>query len=209
MPRTPFDKVTPEYRSAVVPGNHWMSVCHPYFIPNQPPPPPCGCCPPPPHIMPPPHRPGCGPLLDKAPPPCGFHEADPAKPVISPLGRVIPANPEALPERPAEADKRNPVDYDGLRTAPHPYVYWLAKREVSVEAGDNVDVSLSVDSDTGNKTYTVSSHTPEEEMKRLARIERELAAQLAEVRRIKENMLTVSEDDTEGGNGIVFSEGME
>ena len=101
------------------------------------------------------------------------------------------------------------MDYDGLRTAPHPYVYWLAKREISVEAGDNVDVSMSVDSSTGNKTYTVSSHTPEEEMKRLARIERELSAQLAEVRRIKENMLTVSEDDTEDGNGIVFSEGME
>ena len=208
MPRTPFDKVTPEYRSAVVPENHWMSVCHPYFIPNQPPPPPCGCCPPPPPVTP---KPGCGaPLLDKAPVPCGFVEADPARPVISPLGHVVPGSPEAMPERPAEADTRNPVDYDGLRTAPHPYVDWLAKREVNVAAGDNVDVELSVDSRTGDKTYTVSSHTPEEEMERLARIERELAAQLEEVRRIKANMLSVSEDETEeGSNGIVFKEGME
>ena len=209
MPRTPFDKVTPEYRSAVVPDNHWMSVCHPYFIPNQPPPPPCGCCPPPPHVIPVQHPHGCGPLLDKAPAPCGFHEAEPAKPVISPLGNVMPANPEALPERPADADKRNPVDYDGLRTAPHPYVYWLARREVNIEAGENVDVSLVVDQKTGDKTYTIASTAGEEEKERIDRIERELEAQLAEVRRIKANMLTVSEDDTEGGNGIVFNEGME
>lgn len=210
MPRTPFDKVTPEYRSAVVPGNHWMSVCHPYFIPNQPPPPPCGCCPPPPPVIPVPPPCGCkGPLLDKAPAPCGFIEGKQPKPVISPLGHAVPGSPEAMPVRPAEAAKRNPLDYDGLRTAPHPYIYWLAKREVNVEAGDNVDVSLSVDKATGDKTYTVSSHTPEAEMKRLAKIEQNLAAQLEEVRRIKANMLTVSEDDTEGGNGIVFKEGLE
>ena len=43
----------PEYRSAIIPANHWMSVCHPYFIPNQPvPPQPCCCRPPlPPHYM--------------------------------------------------------------------------------------------------------------------------------------------------------------
>lgn len=210
MPKTLFDKVTPEYRSAVVPGNHWMSVCHPYFIPNQPPPPPCGCCPPPPPVIPVPPPHGCkGPLLDKAPVPCGFHEGKHPKPVISPLGHAVPGSPEAMPVRPAEAAKRNPLDYDGLRTAPHPYIYWLAKREVNVEAGDNVDVSLSVDKVTGDKTYTVSSHTPDEEMKRLAKIEQNLAAQLEEVRRIKANMLTVSEDDTEDGNGIVFKEGME
>ena len=70
-------------------------------------------------------------------------------------------------------------------------------------------MSLSVDEFTGDKTYTVSSHTPEAEMERLARIEKSLAAQLEEVRRIKANMLTVSEDETEGGNGIVFKEGMD
>lgn len=210
MARTLFDKVTPEYRSAVVPDNHWMSVCHPYFIPNQPPPPPCGCCPPPPPVIPTPNPCGCkGPLLDKAPVPCGFHEGKLPKPVISPLGHVVPGNPEAMPVRPAEAVKRNPLDYDGLRTAPHPYVYWLAKREVNVEAGDNVDVKLAVDATTGDKTYTVSSHTPEEDKRRIEALERKLAAELEEVRRIKANMLTVSEDDTEGGNGIVFREGMD
>ena len=209
MPRTLFDKVIPEYRNAVVPQNHWMSVCHPYFIPNQPPPP-CGPCCPPRYPMPPqPPRCGCGPLLDKAPAPCGFHEHRPPVPVQSPLGHGIPVGPEAIPRRTPEANGRNPIDYDGLRQAPHPYVYWLAMRDVTVNAGDNVDVALDVDKVTGNKTYTVSSHTPEEALQRIAELERKLAAQLEEVRHIKENMLTISEDDTEEGNGIVFGQGLD
>ena len=85
MPKTLFDKVMPEYRNAVVPDNHWMSVCHPYFIPNQPPPPPCGCCPPPRPMPMPPKPCGCGPIMDKAPVPCGFHEARPPVPVRKPI----------------------------------------------------------------------------------------------------------------------------
>jgi len=188
MPKTLFDKVTPEYRSAVVPDNHWMSACHPYFIPNQPPPPPCGCCPPPP-VVPPGGPCGCStPLLDRAPAPCGFHEANQPKPVISPLDQVIPASPEAMPVRPAEAEKRSPLNYDGLRNAPHPYVYWLAKREVNVEAGENVSVDLAIDLATGDKTYTVSSQSPEEDQRRLNRLERQLFSQLDEIRRLKEKL---------------------
>lgn len=211
MPKTLFDKVIPEYRSSIVPDNHWMSVCHPYFVPNQPPPPPCGCCPPPRPVPPPPPGPcGCGgPIMDKAPVPCGFHEARPPVPVLDPLGEFVPGSPDAMPVRPAEADARNPLDHSGIRQAPHPYVYWLAKREVNVEAGDNVDVTMEVDRTTGDKTYTVSSHTPEEDKRRIEALERKLEAELEEVRRIKANMLTVSEDDTEDGNGIVFKEGME
>lgn len=207
MPRTLFDKVIPEYRNAVIPQNHWMSVCHPYFIPNQPPPP-CGPCCPPRHPAPPP-RFGCGPVLEKAPVPCGFHEHRPPRPVLSPLGHCVPAGPAAFPQRTPEASGRNPVDYDGLRQAPHPYVYWLAKREVNVQAGENVDVRLDVDKTSGDKTYTVSSRTPQKELERIDALEKKLAAELEEVRRIKENMLTVSEDVTEDGNGIVFGQGME
>jgi hypothetical protein len=130
-------------------------------------------------------------------------------PVHSPLGNAVPVGPAAAPQRTAEATSRNPLDHDGLRQAPHPYVYWLAKREVNVNAGENVDVTLDVDKMTGDKTYTVSSHTPEKELKRIAELERKLAAQLEEVRHIKENMLTISEDESEGGNGIVFGEGLD
>lgn len=267
MPKTLFDKVVPEYRSAVVPDNHWASVCHPYFIPNQPPPP-CGCgmppVPPPPGPRPPvgpavmdratapcgfvenkPTSPifspvgmggpasaeampkpqavkvkgngkkpkmakvPVGPIMDRAPTPCHIHDGSANSPVVSPLGQAVMGSPEAMPVRPAEADARNPLDHSGIRQAPHPYIYWLAKREVNVEAGDNVDVTLMVDGRTGNKTYTVSSHTPEEDKKRIEALERKLEAELEEVRRIKANMLTVSEDETEGGNGIVFSEGLD
>lgn len=89
MPRTLFDKVIPEYRSAIVPQNHWMSVCHGYYIPNQPGPPPCcRCCPRPRPVMTP-RRGHCLPVMNKAPLPCGFHESREPEPVISPLVRPI------------------------------------------------------------------------------------------------------------------------
>lgn len=78
-----------------------------------------------------------------------------------------------------------------------------------MEAGDNVDVTLDVDQATGDKTYTVSAHTDESEIQRIEELEREMVHSLEEIRRMKANMLTVSEDDEVGGNGIVFSEGME
>ena len=51
------------------------------------------------------------------------------------------------------------LNKDGTSQAPHPYVYWMAKRTVNVEAGKNVDVKLDTDCETGDKTYTVSSKT--------------------------------------------------
>ena len=52
-----------------------------------------------------------------------------------------------------------PLNYSGNRQAPHPYVYWMSRRTVNVEAGKNVDVELCVDEPTGDKTYTVSAKT--------------------------------------------------
>ena len=51
------------------------------------------------------------------------------------------------------------LNYDGTSQAPHPYVYWMAKRTVNVAAGKNVEVKLDTDCETGDKTYTVSSKT--------------------------------------------------
>ena len=201
MPRTPFDRVTPEYRNAI-PGNHWMGVCHPYFIPNQPPPEPCGCCGP----VPPPPTPGHraqGPLLDRAPVPCGM-VGDRPKPVVDPLGNCVPVEIHPLVSRPNPFV--NPVDYDSNTQAPHPKIYWLAKRDVSVVAGENADVQEVVDPSTGDKTYVVSAESPAEDRRRIDALERQLEAELAEIRRIKANMLTVDED---GDNGVEFGLGME
>ena len=52
-----------------------------------------------------------------------------------------------------------PLNYSGNRQAPHPYVYWMSRRTVNVEAGKNVDVELCLDEPTGDKTYTVSAKT--------------------------------------------------
>ena len=243
MPRTPFDKVTPEYRNAI-PGNHWMGVCHPYFIPNQPPPAPC--CPgapagaPAPHIIP---RPCC-PALDHAPVPCGMVGGRDTRPVINPAaGRTValpsvplpkappapcpgpgparPVPPSTLPATSVTGTGTpvavhplmdtpnpyiNPVDYDSNVQAPHPKIYWLAKRDVSVVAGENTDVEEIVTPSTGDKTYVVSAKAPESEKRRIDELERQVEAELAEIRRIKENMLSVEED---GFNGVQFGLGME
>ena len=52
-----------------------------------------------------------------------------------------------------------PLNYSGNRQAPHPYVYWMSRRTVNVDAGKNVDVTLCTDEKTGDKTYTVSAKT--------------------------------------------------
>ena len=52
-----------------------------------------------------------------------------------------------------------PLNYNGDRQAPHPYVYWMTRRTVNVDAGKNVDVELCTDAQTGDKTYTVSAKT--------------------------------------------------
>jgi len=135
----------------------------------------------------------------------------PAPPPPCPLPPPPPPCPAGTKPRqaPIPLSHTDPRDYNGYRQAPHPYVYWLAKRDVNVEAGDNVDVTLDVDQATGDKTYTVSAHTDESEIQRIEELEREMVHSLEEIRRMKANMLTVSEDDEVGGNGIVFSEGME
>ena len=61
---------------------------------------------------------------------------------------------------------------------------------------------------TGDKTYVVSSHTPEADIHRIEELERQMAAELAEVRRIKANMLTI-EEDQDPENGVRFGLGME
>jgi hypothetical protein len=77
-----------------------------------------------------------------------------------------------------------------------------------VVAGENIDV-LEVRSPAAS-TYVVSSKTSPETAQKLKELEESVAAQLAEIARIKASMLTVDEDPTEeGGNGIVFSQGME
>lgn len=229
-----YSRVLPEYREAIIPANHWMGVCHPYFVPNQPGP--CNTIPPPP---PPPGPPGprgrelpdsdVDPGLPEplsfgqkgpgsAPVPCGMtrgHDLPPAPlpPVPPPPPRPLapPPPPPAphchVPVRPSSrpVSVTDPRDYGGYTQAPHPYIYWLAKRDVSVVAGENVDVQLDVDHGTGDKTYTVSSHASEDERRRIEELEREMERQLEEIRRIKGNMLTVDEDDT----GVVFDRGME
>jgi len=218
MARTPFDKVQPMYRSAIPASSHWMNVCHPYFIPNQPPPPPppCGCGMPPPRPPVPP-KPGCGcmgPVLDHAPVPCGAVTARPPRPVVIPAiprepGMHAPCVPILPPVPVPSAPCNDPISYDGNTSAFHPKYEWLAKREVEVVAGDNVEVTKIVEERTGDKTFIVSSKTDPAAISRIQKLEAELRAQLAEVERIKASMLTVSEDDTEGGEGIVFKEGME
>ena len=52
-----------------------------------------------------------------------------------------------------------PLNYSGNRQAPHPYVYWMSRRTVNVDAGKNADVTLCTDEKTGDKTYTVSAKT--------------------------------------------------
>lgn len=246
MPRTPFDKVVPEYRNAIVPQNHWMSVCHPYFIPIQPPPPPCGCPGPHPGPHPGPRpAPPCVPAMDHAPIPCGMHGGHDTRPIVNPAaGRtvvlpVVPMPkqpcccPVPVPPRPPKPEPHavtsvtgtgtpvcvqplvekpnpyiDPVDYDSNVQAPHPKIYWLAKRDVSVVSGDNTDVEEIVEPATGDKTYVVSSHTPESDMRRIEELERQMAAELAEVRRIKANMLTIDEDQ-DPENGVRFGLGME
>ena len=242
MPRTPFDKVLPEYRNAIPAPNHWMSVCHPYFIPIQPPPPPCGCCTPPPRVSPVPVSP-CAPVLDHAPVPCGMHGGHDSRPIVNPAaGRTVvlpvvaPPKPHCccpapVTPKPPKPEPRpvtsvtgtgtpvcvhplvnqpapyiSPVDYDSNTQAPHPKIYWLAKRDVSVVSGENTDVQEIVEPRTGDKTYIVSSHTPEADLRRLDELERNMSAELDEIRRIKANMLTVDED---GDSGVVFEKGME
>ena len=81
-------------------------------------------------------------------------------------------------------------------------------------AGDNVDVKEEIDTLSGNTKYTVSSRIPEEEKERIDELERELERQLAEVKRIKANMLMVAEEEdtdesTDNGGAIVFTKGFD
>lgn len=69
----------------------------------------------------------------------------------------------------------SPLNYDGNRQAPHPYVYWMSRRTVNVEAGKNVDVELCVDEPTGDKTYTVSAKTDPEVTSHLQQLDSEVA----------------------------------
>ena len=135
----------------------------------------------------------------------------PVPPPLPPVPPPQPPTPAAITPRqaPVPLSPTDPRDYNGYRQAPHPYVYWLAKRDVSVEAGENIDVDLTVDSKTGDKTYTVSSRISPSEERRIEELEREMIENIAEIRRIKANMLTVAEDEGMEGNGIVFSEGLE
>ena len=162
-----------------------------------------------------PPPPGCmvsaPPVMSNAPIPCGFTSERPVLPVPH-----QPAYAPDLSTVPVVNENRlgNSMNYDGNSSAPHPYVYWLAKRTVTVAAGDNVEVTKDLDVQSGDTTYTVSSRIPPEEKKRIDELERELERQLAEVKRIKANMLMVSEEeDTDGstddGGAIVFTKGFE
>ena len=91
--------------------------------------------------------------------------------------------------------------------APSPLLRYMHDHSSRVVAGENIDV-VEVRTPAAS-TYVVSSKTSPETEQRLKELEESVAAQLAEIARIKANMLTVDEDDTEGGNGIVFSQGME
>ena len=91
--------------------------------------------------------------------------------------------------------------------APSPLLRYMHDHSSRVVAGENVDVT-EVRSPAAS-TYIVSSKTSPETEQKLKELENSVAAQLAEIARIKANMLTVGEDETEGGNGIVFSQGME
>ena len=126
--------------------------------------------------------------------------------LTSVTGTGTPVCSQPLMERPNPYI--DPVDYDSNVQAPHPKIYWLAKRDVSVVSGDNTDVEEIVEPATGDKTYVVSSHTPESDMRRIEELERQMAAELAEVRRIKANMLTV-EEDQDPENGVRFGLGMD
>jgi len=92
--------------------------------------------------------------------------------------------------------------------APSPLLRYMHDHSSRVVAGENIDV-LEVRSPAAS-TYVVSSKTSPETAQKLKELEESVAAQLAEIARIKASMLTVDEDPTEeGGNGIVFSQGME
>ncbi len=84
MKKTLFDRVTPIYRSAVIPQSHWMAVRHPYFIPIQPPPPPGCCCPAHgrPVLRPTKYGPEC--ILNQADIPCCMVSEKPRFPVANP-----------------------------------------------------------------------------------------------------------------------------
>ena len=162
-----------------------------------------------------PPPPGCmvsaPPVMSSAPVPCGFTSERPVLPVLQ-----QPVYAPDLSTVPVVNENRlgNSVNYDGNASAPHPYVFWLANRKVTVAAGDNVDVKKDLDVLSGDTTYTVSSRIPEEEKKRIDELERELERQLAEVKKIKANMLMVAEEedddpDTDNGGAIVFTKGFE
>lgn len=68
-----------------------------------------------------------------------------------------------------------PLNYSGNRQAPHPYVYWMSRRTVNVEAGKNVDVELCTDEKTGDKTYTVSAKTDPTVSTHLAQLDETVA----------------------------------
>ena len=91
--------------------------------------------------------------------------------------------------------------------APSPLLRYMADHSSRVVAGENVDVT-EVRTPAAS-TYIVSSKTSPETERKLKELEDSVAAQLAEIARIKASMLTVDEDPTEEGNGIVFSQGME
>lgn len=68
-----------------------------------------------------------------------------------------------------------PLNYTGERQAPHPYIYWLAHKDIVVEAGKNVEVETRVDDNNHLKTYRVSALTDPEVIERLDGIELDLS----------------------------------
>lgn len=91
--------------------------------------------------------------------------------------------------------------------APSPLLRYMHDHSSRVVAGDNVEV-IEVRTPAAS-TYVVSSKTSPDTDKRIKELEESVAKELAEIARIKATMLTVEEDPTEDGNGILFKQGME
>ena len=143
-------------------------------------------------------------LTARAPlPPC-MHENTPNPVMMQIMARSRPSGPPTLGSVPPPPMPSCIPPH----TMPGSPLYLITTPTVNVAAGKNVSVKVDVDCHTGDKTYTVSSHTDKDAQRRINELEQAIHDQLAEIKRIKSNMLNVEEDVTEAGNGITFTKGM-